>query len=268
LSYKATVLDPTGVANEYTNTASLQSLNEIDDNPNNDQDTIVLTPISVVDVVLTKEVNDSTPNEGENIFFKITVKNNSLSAITNTVITDVLPAGLTYVNATATKPSWNYPNWDIGTMQPGETEELILEASVDQGTAGQSITNVITNTQDQVDRNLTLDDDKETIVVTNTNLVTKKSVQKQLVAEGETIWFTINVKNEGPGLATNVSLTDNLPAGLIYVVDTPSQGIYNSGSGEWNIGDIQKGGEASLRLFAIVDSGTQGQKNNQYNHCS
>ena len=260
LAYQATVLDPTSVANEYTNTANLKSLNEIDDNPNNDEDTVILSPISVVDVVLTKQVNNSSPNEGENIFFKIKVKNNSLSSITNTIITDVLPAGLTYVNATATKPSWNSPNWEVGTMLPGETEELILEASVDQGTAGQSITNVITNTQDQVDRNLTIDDDKETIVVTNTNLVTKKIVQKQLVAEGETIWFTISVKNEGPGLATNVSLIDNLPSGLSYVVDVVSQGIYNSGSGEWNIGDIQKGDEASLRLFAKVDSGTQGQK--------
>ncbi|MDG1398039.1 MAG: hypothetical protein P8P88_06595, partial [Polaribacter sp.] len=260
LTYQATVLDPTGVANEYTNTADLKSLNEIDDNPNNDEDTVILTPISVVDVVLTKQVNDSSPNEGENIFFKITVKNNSLSSITNTIITDLLPAGLTYVNATATKPSWNYPNWEIGTMLPGEKEELILEASVDQGTAGQTITNVITNSQDQEDKNLTLDDDNETIVVTNTNLVTKKIVQKQLVTEGETIWFTINVKNEGPGLATNVSLIDNLPSGLIYVVDVVSQGIYNSGSGEWSIGDIRKGDEASLRLFAKVDSGTQGQK--------
>ena len=260
LTYQATVLDPTSLANEYTNTVGLKSLNEIDDNPNNDEDTVVLTPISVVDVVLTKEVNNSSPNEGENIFFKIKVKNNSLSSITNTVLTDVLPAGLTFVNATATKPSWNYPNWEIGTMLPGETEELILEASVNQGTAGQSITNVITNTQDQVDRNLTIDDDKETIVVTNTNLVTKKIVQKQLVAEGETIWFTISVKNEGPGLATNVSLIDNLPSGLSYVVDVVSQGIYNNGSGEWSIGDIQKGDEASLRLFAKVDSGTQGQK--------
>ncbi len=260
LTYQATVLDPTNVANEYTNTASLQSLNEIDDNANNDQDTVILTPISVVDVVLTKEVNNSTPNEGENIFFKISVKNNSLSSITNTVITDLLPSGLTYVNATATKPNWNYPNWEIGTMQPGETEELILEVSVDQGTAGQSITNVISNTQDQVDRNLTIDDDNETIEVTSTNLVTKKSVEKQLVAEGETIWFTINVKNEGPGLATNVSLTDILPADLLYVVDAPSQGVYNNGSGEWNVGDIQFGVEASLRIFATVKAGTQGKK--------
>ncbi|PQJ22776.1 hypothetical protein BSU00_00165 [Tenacibaculum sp. SG-28] len=260
LTYEATVLDPTNVADEYKNTVSLQSLNEIDENPDNNEDSVELTPVSLVDVILTKTVNNSAPNEGENIFFRITVENNSLSSITNTVITDLLPTGLTYVNATTTTPNWNYPNWNIGTMLPGAKEQLIIEATVDTGTAGQSITNVVSNSQDQEDKNLTIDDDTETIQVTSTNLVTKKTVQKQLVEEGETIWFTINVANKGPGLATNISLTDVLPTGLDYVVDVASQGTYNSGTGLWNIGDIKNGSDASLRLFTKVGAGTQGQR--------
>ncbi|WP_152286269.1 PKD domain-containing protein [Flavicella marina] len=259
LNYKAVVNNPNGGADEYKNTASLEKVNEIDADPTNDSDSVTLTPSVIADVVLSKEVSNANPNEGDIIFYTIKVTNNSISEITNVVITDNLPAGLTYISGIGTVSVWTPPTWNIGTMLPGATEELILEVQVDAGTSGQTLTNVISNTQDQVDQNITLDDDTATIVVASSDLVTTKTVNKPLVVEGETIWYTLKVANNGPDLATNVSLVDVLPAGVIYVSDN-SGGTYNSGNGLWTIGDIENGKSAEIKIFVKIDSGTQGQK--------
>lgn len=258
LNYKAKVVIDSETDN-YKNTASLQDLNEIDSDASNDSDSVTISPSVISDVVLTKVVSNSNPDEGDKIFYTITVTNNSLSEVTNLVITDDLPVGLTYVGGIGTVSTWTPPTWNIGTMQPGATEELVLEVSVDAGTSGQTLTNTITNTQDQVDQNITLDDDNESIVVTSADLVTIKTVNKGLVVEDETIWYEIAVKNNGPDLATNVSLTDLLPNGIIYVNDN-SGGAYNSGTGFWDIGNIERGKVETIRIFGKVALATQGQK--------
>jgi uncharacterized repeat protein (TIGR01451 family) len=52
-----------------------------------------------IDLSLTKTVNDPTPPVGTNVTFTVTVSNaNGFSTATNVTVTDVLPAGLTYVS--------------------------------------------------------------------------------------------------------------------------------------------------------------------------
>ena len=259
LHYKASVNNPTATTDEYKNTASLTNINEIDDDSTNNEDSVTLTPSVMADIVLSKTVSDSNPDEGDKIFYTITVTNNSISEVTNVVVTDNLPAGLTYINGIGTVTAWSPPNWTLGTMQPGASESLVLEVEVDPGTSGQTLTNTITNTQDQVDQNITLDDPTETIVVSSTDLVTTKTVNKTLVVEDETIWYTLTVKNNGPDLATNVTLTDLLPNGMIYVSDD-SNGAYNAGTGIWTIGDLDNGKTVALKIYAKVALATQGQK--------
>jgi len=60
-----------------------------------DDDNEVISVDNNTDIVLTKTVDDNTPNEGQNITFTVTVTNNGPAQATNLVINDVLPAGLT-----------------------------------------------------------------------------------------------------------------------------------------------------------------------------
>ena len=53
---------------------------------------------------------------------------------------------------------------------------------------------------------------------------------------GDTVTFTVTLSNKGPNAATNVQVSDPLPAGLLLVSATPSQGVYDSGSGLWTVG--------------------------------
>src|SRR4030042_2655765 len=82
------------------------------------------------------------------------------------------------------------------------------------------------------------------------------AVDNQAPNEGDTITYTITMTNSGPDNATNIEVTDILPAGLAYVSNSPSQGSYNGASGVWAVGSLANGANATLNLMATVDPGT------------
>ena len=66
--------------------------------------------------------------------------------------------------------------------------------------------------------------------------------------------------NNGAAQATNVTLTDLLPAGLTATANNgvASQGSYDAATGIWTIGTIANGDSAMLTLEGIVDVGEGG----------
>ncbi|MEG1228884.1 MAG: gliding motility-associated C-terminal domain-containing protein, partial [Flavobacterium sp.] len=210
------------------------------------------------DVVLTKVVNNSTPNIGETVTYTVTVTNKGTTLVTNLVVKDDLPAGLTFVSATPGKGVWTTPNWTVGTLQPGEEGSIEIKAIVGLDQGGNVLVNTVSNTQDQFDTNRTPDDPTETITVTNLDLAVVKTVNNATPNEGETIRYTIRVTNNGASDATNVSLVDKLPVGVTYVSDVVSAGNYNNGSGLWTIGNLVNGAVATLTIDATVNARTYG----------
>ena len=230
------------------------------EDPTTDGDDLIeeIVVESDADIVLTKVVDNATPNVGDVITYTITATNLGPAIVTNLVVTDALPAGLSYVSSTPSTGSITSPGvWTIGTLETGITETLTIEVLVESGTGGQTLLNTISNTQDQVDTDVTPDDNSEEITVTSSDLVTTKIVDISTPNEGDVITYTLSVTNNGPSDATGVSLTDLLPAGLTYASDDSSGG-YNSGSGLWTIGDVANGTSVSLNIQATVNTGTSG----------
>ncbi|MBL4745879.1 MAG: DUF11 domain-containing protein, partial [Flavobacteriaceae bacterium] len=195
----------------------------------------------------------------DTIIYTIKVSNNGPATVTNLVIEDSLPAGLTEGLVGATNGTWTAPNWTLASLASGASETLNITVTVNAGTGGQTITNTATNTQDQTDNNETSDDNSVDITVTSSDLVTTKVVDNATPNEGATIIYTLTVQNNGPNDATDVSLTDLLPTGVTYISDD-SAGNYNGGSGLWNIGNIANGATVTLNITASVDQGTAGQE--------
>ncbi|MGH2664925.1 MAG: hypothetical protein ACRDEC_03860, partial [Flavobacterium sp.] len=82
-------------------------------------DNVVSPPISVnilgcSDVSVVKTVNNPTPNVGSTVTFTITATANGPHNASNAVVSDVLPAGYTFVSATPSVGTWTAPNWTIG----------------------------------------------------------------------------------------------------------------------------------------------------------
>lgn len=112
------------------------------------------------DIVLNKSTTDLVVNEGDLVTFAITVENLWNDPVTNLQVTDLLPEGLDFVSATVSQGTFSYPHWTIGTMSSGELVTLMLTARAQLNNiylASITVTNTITNSQDQTDTNTTPD---------------------------------------------------------------------------------------------------------------
>ena len=130
-----------------------------------------------------------------------------------------------------------------------------VQYTSDNGTTADTLTILST------DGTSLTDSDVINIAVGNTaDLVTVKTLTSGDATpnEGDTVTFQIAVTNNGAAQATNVSLTDALPAGLTLTGNSPSQGSYNTGSGLWSIGTLNSGAGATLTLSGTVDAGEGG----------
>ena len=96
------------------------------------------------------------------------------------------------------------------------------------------------------------DQDSETITPTIADLSVTKSVDDNTPDRNQNITYTITVSNGGPDQATNVAITDLLPAGLTFVSSTPSTGTHNSGTGVWTIPTLNSLADATLQVVATV----------------
>ncbi len=134
------------------------------------------------DIVLKKDADLNTVNDGDTVTFTITVETLGIDPVSNLVLTDVLPAGLELISSSISKGSFTYPDWNVGSMDPGDLETLTLvtKASLDNiYISTVDYTNTVTNSQDQIDSNTTTDDPSETITVnkiTPTTVITNRRI--------------------------------------------------------------------------------------------
>ena len=122
------------------------------------------------DIQLIKTVNTTSVNEGNTVTFSITVQNFGIDPATNLVVTDILPTGLSLVSASPTVGSWSSPNWTIGTLTSGTLETISIIAMADNNNMtipAQFPTNTATNTQDQIDSNISIDSPFASVTILN-----------------------------------------------------------------------------------------------------
>ena len=63
----------------------------------------------------------------------------------------------------------------------------------------------------------------------------------------QNVTFTLTAHNNGPATATNVAVTDKLPAGLKFV---STDGNYDPATGVWTVGNLASGATAILHIVA------------------
>ncbi|WP_405398550.1 DUF11 domain-containing protein [Maribacter sp. Asnod2-G09] len=134
------------------------------------------------DVVIKKVADQNTVSDGETVTFTITVESFGINSVSNLVITDVLPDGISLISSSVSKGSFSYPDWSVGGMDSGDLETLTLVTRVtlpDVNTQTATYTNNISNSQDQTDTNITTDDPSETVTVnfnTPTTVITNRRI--------------------------------------------------------------------------------------------
>src|SRR5690606_6336984 len=66
--------------------------------------------------------------------------------------------------------------------------------------------------------------------------------------------YVITIQNSGPSAGTGIVVTDSLPANVILMDSTPSQGAFDAATGVWTVGTLAAAGEATLTLTARVNA--------------
>ena len=127
-----------------TNTATVSGTGDTD--PTNDsasETTTIGELVGASDLTVTKTVDDDSPAEGDTLTYVVSVTNGGPDDATGVEITDALPAGLTFVSATASQGSYHASTgvWSVGSLVVGETAGLQIRARVDGGTVGTTVTN-------------------------------------------------------------------------------------------------------------------------------
>lgn len=93
-----------------------------------------------------------------------------------------------------------------------------------------------------------------TVVVTpRVDLSLIKTVNTAIVKVGNTIIYTLTVKNDGGADATGVQVTDVLPTGVTYVSDNSATISTTYISDVWNIGDLDANQTITLQITATVN---------------
>ena len=170
-------------------------------------------------------------------------------------MTDILPASLTFVSDTPSQGTY-VPGtgiWTVGTVNVGTPQTLVILATVTS--PAQSTNTATISHSDQFDPNTANNTASATTTPQQADLVLSKTVSNATPNVGDTISFTVGLRDSGPSTATGVQVTDLLPAGLTFVSATPSQGTYNSATGVWSAGTVDvAGGLRTLVIQATVVS--------------
>ncbi|MBV6626026.1 MAG: DUF11 domain-containing protein [Rivularia sp. (in: Bacteria)] len=108
--------------------------------------------------------------------------------------------------------------------------------------------------------NLGVGNDYETVAcrLSPADLGITKTVDKPNPNPSETIKYNLTVTNNGQSIASDVEVTDSLPAGVTYSSDNPSKGSYDSNTGIWKVGVLETGQSATLEITATVNNNASG----------
>src|ERR1019366_1138366 len=250
-SITVTVTVPQGAPASLTNQASVSGGGQT--NTTNDTASDLTNIVSQADIAMTKTVSNATPNQNTNVTFTFTATNNGPTNATGVVVTDLLPAGLTFVSAAPSVGTYTSGTglWNIGPLANGANATLSITATV---TGTTLVTNTATKTAEtETDPVAGNNSASATVIGQAADIAMTKTVSSATPNVGDNVTFTVTATNNGPSNATGVQVTDLLPAGLTFVSALPSGATtYNSGTGLWNIGALSNGANATLSIFATV----------------
>lgn len=235
-----------------TNTATVSSTTP-DSNPANNTSSVDTTIDTRADVGVTKAVTPAQVPAGQPVTYTVMATNNGPNPATGVVVTDQLPAGVSYQASTASQGVYDQVTgrWTIGALAVGQTVTLTITAIVDlPGPIANLAVRTGMNEPDTDPSN-----DSAVAVVNSTpytDIGVSKTASTLTPAVGAAVTFTITATNRGPFAAPAVAIDDVLPAGLVFVSATPSAGVFVPATGRWTIGPMAVGASSTLSLVATV----------------
>ena len=164
--------------------------------------------VNVPEIIPNKTADIENPNFGDNVTYTVTVTNDGNVDAKAVVVRDVLGKDLKFVSATGTytfDEATNTITWTVD-VDAGKTETFTVVATViNYG----NVTNSLVVGNKTFNKNVTVPE-----------ITPDKTVDNENPNFGDNLTYTVTVKNEGNGNATDVIIVDTLGKGLEYVSST------------------------------------------------
>ena len=164
--------------------------------------------VNVPEIIPNKTADIENPNFGDNVTYTVTVTNDGNADAKAVVVRDVLGKDLKFVSATGTytfDEATNTITWTVD-VDAGKTETFTVVATViNYG----NVTNSLVVGNKTFNKNVTVPE-----------ITPDKTVDNENPNFGDNLTYTVTVKNEGNGNATDVIIVDTLGKGLEYISST------------------------------------------------
>jgi uncharacterized repeat protein (TIGR01451 family) len=232
-----------------------------DSNPANNSATNETRVQALADLEVTKEGYEDVL-AGNWMTYTITVENMGPSDAVNVMLTDTVPSEMPTPEYSA-DGGQTWGDWtgtlSLGTMEPGDSEEVLLRDVVASSTLGtlSNTATVSSNTADPVDDNNS-DTEKSPVNALADLAVTKEEGTDPIIA-GNDLVYTLTVQNEGPSDAVNVTVTDHMPAQLENTQYSTDDGqTWDAWGGSLGLGALSDGSSAQVLVKGFVAFSTDG----------
>ena len=221
---------------------------------NNDSETIKITPL--VDLAITKVVDNANPLFDSIITYTITVVNNGPDKSFNVTVGDLLPDGVKFISSDGRYDPVTGV-WFVGDLDANESVTLKIVVQVIK--VG-NITNNVNVTGTGHDTNLTNNNDSVSVSVPDCVILDiSKVANSTVIVAGENVGYTVVINNYGPSVANDVVLKDvyNVKElfGLQYSLNGKDWFNYNEAI---NLGNIDVGASVTVYFRAKVNASVRG----------
>jgi uncharacterized repeat protein (TIGR01451 family) len=199
---------------------------------------------------------------GDTVTYNINVRNSGSVTAADVIIFDPIPEHTAYVPGSV-GPIGIYNNglnrvdWNVGDLEAGENIDLYFKVVLaDNLTAGEIITNIgsiILGDSTVADTVMT-----DIVLPPKPHLLISKEVDVDYASAGDTLRYTVSVKNDGTADAADVLITDTIPTHTTYIDGSASHGgIYDNDNRTiaWNLPTVAVGQEINLNFRVTIDKG-------------
>ena len=221
------VVTPTS-SGPLSNTATV-STTSADSNAadNSSTATTTVNPVASADLSITKGDSPDPVTAGSSLTYTLTVHNAGPDSAAAVMVSDPLPARVTFVSATPSVGSCSGTSTvtcSLGSLASGASATVTIVVSPSSG----PLSNTATVSSSTADPSSANNSATATTTVnpaaTSADLSITKGDRPDPVTAGSSLTYTLTVHNAGPDAAAAVTVSDPLPAGVTFVSATPSVG--------------------------------------------
>jgi uncharacterized repeat protein (TIGR01451 family) len=208
-----------------------------------------------IDVKIAKSASAATVTAGGNITFTLTAQNASATGTANSVvITDTFPAGVTIVTAPGCTIAGQTATCNVGDLAAGAKASVTVTVKTSTASCPQ-ISNTAHVSAANESAGSTGNNDSNTVTVAVTcpapdvpDVQVTKTASTAQVSSGGSVTYTLVASNVGgSGTATNVTITDTIPAGLT-ITGTTGPCVVTGQAVTCNVGALAPGASASVTI--------------------